>query len=169
MAQIFETILPVDFDGTFRLTNPSDEDFMGKWGGREYLFPSKMTTPIVMPNQTPLEIQNIRKKFAKDLAVREFFKTQRGKTLTSQEKNADGSPRFNSIHMAASYGDDDLKDLIQQCLEPLPIAKPQVKDVPKEPMEDRLSKTPRGKLRTRALGQDESLVAEARGATDQDV
>jgi hypothetical protein len=66
-------VLPSDFDGIFRFTNWTDSDFTAKWDNIEYTFPAKKTTPIVIPNATPVEIQNIRKKFAKELAVACFY------------------------------------------------------------------------------------------------
>lgn len=147
----YEPILPEDFDGTFRFTNWTDEDFIGKWGGKEYTFPAQTTSPIIMPEHTPLEIQQIRKKFAKNLAEREFFKSKEyGKGL-SQERNPDGSARLNSIHMAATYSLDTLAPFIQRCLEPLPIARAAVKVAPKENIEEKLSKNENGELNTEVI------------------
>ncbi len=160
----FDTLLPENFDGVFRFTNPSDEDFVGKWDSKEYTYPAQKTTPMIILNATPLEVQNIRKKFARDLATREFFKSQQYNALMRQEKNADGTVRLNSIHQAAQYSDNDLKEYIQKCLTPMPVARPAVVDAPREDVEEKLSRTPKGKLRTRVLDGDESLVEQAKGA-----
>jgi len=157
----FDTILPEDFDGVFRFTNPTEEDFIGKWDSKEYLYPAMKTTPMVIVNATPLEVQNIRKKFAKDLAVREFFKSQRGKALESQEKNSDGTPRFNSIHQAAQYSDSDLTEHIQKCLTPLPEARPQVKDAPKMDTEQKLVRDNDGEPVTQVVTDKQSLRKKA--------
>ena len=76
-----EPVLPEDFDGTFRFTNPSEEDFIGEWGSKEYHFPAGKTVPMVMPEYSPIEIQHIRKKFAKNLAEREFYKSKGYETM----------------------------------------------------------------------------------------
>jgi hypothetical protein len=158
----YENTLPEDFDGVFRFTNWSNEEFIGKWGGKEYHFPPETTSPMVIPEHSPLEIQHIRKKFAKDLAEREFNKTALYKNLTKQEKNNDGSPRLNSIHQAGSYSIDQLKDLIQKCLEPLPVSRVTVKTVEKPDIQETLTRNEKGKVNTQVIDQDESLVEKAR-------
>lgn len=154
-------MLPSDFDGTFRFTNWTTEDFIGKWGNKEYRFPAKTTSPIIMTNHTPLEIQSIRKKFAKDLAEREFFKSQAYAKLHGQERNPDGSVRLNGIHSAGTYSLETLTPFIQKCLEPLPIAKAIVTDAPKEKMEDKLSRGDDGTLNTEVIDQKKSLRKKA--------
>src|SRR5882672_7900700 len=104
----YETILPADFDGVFRFTNWTDEDFEAKWGGKVYVYLAKTTSPMVIPEHSPLEIQNIRKKFAKDLAEKEFFKSKGYKTFLADERNKDGTARLNSIHQAVAYTINDL-------------------------------------------------------------
>jgi len=151
------TTLPEDFDGTFRFTNPSDEDFIGKWGGKAYTYPAMRTTPMIIVDATPLEIQSIRKKFAKELAEREFFKSDKATRLTAQEKNIDGTPRFNSFQQAGTYVLDDLKDYIQKCLEPLPLAKQTVVDSPKKNIEDDLTRDEDGELNTEVVRPRQAL------------
>lgn len=157
----YESALPADFDGVFRFTNWSSEEFVGKWGGKEYHFEALKTSPIVMPEFSPLEIQNIRKKFAKDLAEREFFRsTQYGK-FQAQERNNDGSARLNSIHSAGTYSMTDLTPFIKKCLEPLPIAQALVRDTPKAKIEDTLSRNDEGELNTTAIDSKTSLRQKA--------
>lgn len=153
----FEPVLPEDFDGTFRFTNDSDEDFVGKWGGKEYLFPARTTSPIVIFNATALEIQQIRKKFAKDWAEREYQKSDAFRALLKQERNSDGSPRLNSFHAAGSYGIDQLTPFIQRCLKPLPNAKATVKVIEKQPLEETLHRDDEGDLVTQAVDKGISL------------
>lgn len=117
-----EKFLPEDFDGVFKFSNPSDEDFIGIWGQKEYLFPALSTVPMIMHDHSPIEIQHIRKKFAKDLAEREFYKSKKYNMLAGQEGES-GNRRFNSIHQAATYTLKDLEPYIQACLQPLPVAK----------------------------------------------
>ncbi len=158
----YENTLPEDFDGVFRFTNWSNEDFVGGWGGKKYIFQAETTSPMVIPEHSPLEIQYIRKKFAKDLAEREFYKSQNYKTLMKQERNPDGSPRLNGLHSAGTYSVDQLTPFIQKCLEPLPISKALVQAVDKVPVEDTLSRNNKGKLNTEAIDGSESLTAKAR-------
>ena len=156
----YETILPPDFDGTFRFSNPSKEDFVGIWGGKQHLFPAESTVPILMPEHSPLEIQNIRKKFAKDLAEREFYKSKAYKNLQGQEGKP-GARTMNSIHQAAAYTISDLEPYIQQCLKPLPAAALTVKPVDKQPLENHLSRNDDGDLNTEAIDRKTSLVQKA--------
>lgn len=153
----YESVLPEDFDGTFRFTNDSDEDFVARWGNKEYVFPARTTSPILIANQTPLEIQQIRKKFAKDWAEREFFKGVAYRKLKDQERNRDGSPRLNSIQQAGTYSLQDLTPYIQRCLKPLPISKAQVRETKREPLEDKLSTNEKGQLNTEAIDGRTSL------------
>lgn len=157
----YENVLPEGFDGTFRFTNWTEEDFVGKWGNKEYTFPAGTTSPILMTNHTPLEIQQIRKKFAKDLAEREFFKSQAYAKLHAQERNADGSPRLNSINQAGTYSLDQLAPFIQKCLVPLPVAKAVVKDAVVTPIEDKLSRNESGEINTVVVDRKSSLRKKA--------
>lgn len=154
-------ILPADFDGTFRFTNATDEDFIGQWGSKEYLFPAQTTSPILMTDQTPLEIQQIRKHFAKKLAEREFFKSQSYGRLHAQERNSDGSARLNSIQQAGTYSISDLMPFIQKCLEPLRIAKAIVTEIEVKPLEDMLSRNEEGQLNSQVLDKKISLKEKA--------
>lgn len=160
----FESGLPEDFDGVFRFTNWSDEDFIGIWGGKEYLFPATSTSPMVIPEHSPIEIQHIRKKFAKDLAEREFYKGASYRRFMTQERNSDGSPRLNSIHQAGTYSMSDLTPLIQQCLQPLAITNATVRVVDKEPLENKLTRDDEGNLVTEAIDRKASLRQKAEKA-----
>lgn len=159
----FEPVLPPDFDGIFRFTNASDEDFIGQWGKKDYLFPAQATTPMIMPDHSPLEIQNIRKKFAKDWAEREFYKSKGYKVLAGQEGKP-GNRTLNSIHQAAGYTLSDLEPYIQQCLKPLKEAQIRARPTAAVPLEDKLSKTEDGELRTEAIDQKTSLRQKALNA-----
>lgn len=152
----FEKVLPPDFDGTFRFTNPSKEDFIGKWGGQEYLFPAESTTPMIMIEHSPLEIQHIRKKLAKDLAEREFYKSKQYKMLSGQEGKP-GNRTMNSIHQAATYNLSDLEPYIQSCLKPLKAAEILSRPAAKIPLEDKLKKNDDGSLQTEAVDNKTSL------------
>lgn len=158
----YESILPEDFDGTFKFTNWTDEDFIGVWGGKEYHFPAGTRSPMIIPEHSPIEIQNIRKKFAKDLAEREFYKSKSYGNFINQERNPDGSARLNSIQQAASYSLDNLVPFIQRCLDPLPEGKASVTVAAKEKVEDKLSLNENGEPSTEVIDQKTSLRAKAK-------
>lgn len=145
-----KNVLPEDFDGIFRFTNFTDSDFTARWNNVEYTYPAMKTTPMIIPSHTPEEIQSVRKKFAKELAIREWYKT----------------PKFIGMNtltpggMPALYTDSDLAPFIQRCLEPLPIAQAKVKVLPKTLNEDNLRKDDEGKPVSRILKGKESLVSE---------
>lgn len=159
----FEPVLPPDFDGTFRFTNPSKEDFIGKWGSKEYLFPAESTTPMLLIEHSPLEIQHIRKKFAKDLAEREFYRSKEYKVMQGQEGKP-GNRNFNSIHQAATYTLQDLEPFIQSCLKPLKSASITSRPAERIPLEDKLKKNEDGSLQTEAVDQKTSLRQKALNA-----
>lgn len=157
MPKQFETVLPEGFDGLFRFTNASKEDFVGIWGNREYLFPAERTTPMIIDNATPLETQVIRKKFARDLAEREFFKSKKYEVFRNREGERDEmgmiKPRGQGMSHAATYNDFDLQPFIAQCLVPLPPAAPTVSDTPALNLdtEEHLTKDDSGEPRTEIL------------------
>lgn len=161
----YENTLPPNFTGVFHFTNSWDEEeFVGKWGNKEYHFPSHSTSPMIIPEHSPLEIQHIRKKFAKDWAEQDFFKYHpKYGRLMRQEKNDDGTPRLNSIQQAGTYTIDDLAEGIQKCLNPLEIKEAFISKVEEIPMEDKLSRNADGELNTKALQGKESLKARALG------
>jgi hypothetical protein len=164
----YETTLPEDFNGVFHFTNWSNDSFVGRWGGKEYHFPAETTSPMIIPEHSPLEIQHIRKKFAKDLAEREYFKTPQyeHQRLREGEKDDYGMirPRGQGMSHAGQYSLDQLSPYIQRCLEPLPVAKALVKTVEKTPIEENLTRNNKGKLNTEAIDENESLTAKALNA-----
>lgn len=157
----YEPTLPSNFTGTFYFSNPSDEDFVGVWNSKEYLFKAGSMTPMIMPDHSPLEIQHIRKKFAKDLAEREFYKSKEYKKFKGQETNNDGTPRLNSIHQAGTYSEGELVTYIQKCLDPLPTSELLTKPVQKERLEDKIHRDDSGNLTTEAVDSKTSLRAKA--------
>lgn len=157
-----ESVLPVDFDGVFRFTNWSDEDFVGVWGSREYHYPAQTTSPMIIPEHSPLEIQHIRKKFAKDLAEREYFKSQGYQTLRGTE-GTPGNRVMNSIHQAGTYSINELTPFIQRALEPLPVGKATVVQVKRPKLEDILSRDEEGNPNTGAVRTDKDLEKLAKG------
>jgi hypothetical protein len=144
-----EKTLPEDFDGVFRFTNVTNEDFVTRWDKVEYIFPAHKTSPMIM-NFTPAEIQNIRKKFAKRLAEREFYKTKKFRDLNKHVPGA----------VPPSYTDSDLAPFIQQCLEPLPLANAKTKIIENIKLEEKNRKDEEGNLVTEILDKKKSLIKE---------
>lgn len=156
----FESMLPVDFNGTFPFSNPSDEDFVGTWGGKEYLFPAKSTVALIIVEHTPIEVQHIRKKIAYDLAVREWFKSKGYKMLADQEGKP-GNRTFSGIHQAATYTVKDLEPYIKKCLDPLPVSELLAKKADKVELESIIHTKDDGSLNTEAIDQRTSLRKKA--------
>lgn len=144
-----KNILPEDFDGVFRFTNWSNEDFTARWDKVEYKFAANKSSPMIMPF-TPAEIQNIRKKFARELAEREFYKTPKFAELNKHIPG--GQP--------AIYTDSDLTPFIQRCLEPLPIVRAAAKVVEGVNLEEKMSRDEQGEVVTTLLDQKKSLIKE---------
>ena len=156
----YESVLPENFDGVFRFSNPSEEDFIGEWNKKEYLFPALSTVPMVMVDHSPIEIQHIRKHFAKKLAEREFYKSREYKTMQGQEGKP-GDRRMNSIHQAATYTLSDLEPYIKQCLQPLNAATLTAKPAKVTKVEDKLTLNDEGGYNTEAIDGKTSLRKKA--------
>lgn len=154
-----ERVLPEDFTGVFYFTNTwEDKDFVGKWGNREYVYPANSTSPMVIPEHSPLEIQQIRKKFAKDWAEQDFFRNNpQYKRLMGQERSPEGTPLVNSFHMAGTYNLNDLAEGIQKCLTPLAIRQATVRQANFIPTEDKLTRNEDNELNTVAVDKKVSL------------
>lgn len=142
-------ILPEDFDGVFKFTNWTDEEFIAKWDKIEYTFQANKTSPMIM-NFTPAEIQNIRKKFARELAIREFYKSDKFKAMNAHVPG--GTP--------ALYTDSDLVTFVQKCLVPLPVAPAKAKVVKGKNLEDVNKTDDDGQLITTILDKKKSLIQE---------
>lgn len=153
------TANPRVFDGRFFFTNPFKDDFTGRWNGVEYTFPAMTTSPLLINEATPLEQQVIRKRFARDLALREFYKTPKFKSLNSKKH---GTTPQNYVE------ETEIATLVQKCLEPLPLVDAKIKRTAKKDPE--LSKDKTGKTVIKVYGKDDenvvSLVDAARNATD---
>lgn len=114
---------PEGFEGVFYFTNATDEDFVTLWNNKEYTYPAGTTVPMIIANESLENIQQIRKYFAKRLAEREYFKSK------DFNKVKNGTPNAGSgANMVASMYDEKLlQPWIDECLEPLPRAKPIIK------------------------------------------
>lgn len=152
----FVNVLPENFDGRWFFTNWSDEEFIGRWDGKGYKYPPKSTTQMVILNASPIETQNIRKKFAKELAEREVFKTEKFKKLEKEER-PQGFAVHSSFQSAGQYSLDDLKDLIQRCLEPLAVGEALMQELPKENTEENLRRDEDGDFISQVASQGQRL------------
>ncbi len=149
-----DPILPEDFDGTFKFTNWTDEDFVGLWGKKAYRFPAYSTCAIIIADQSPLDIQQIRKKFARDLAIREFGKSDQAKHMAAREKDAQGFPVMWNFKNASTYSIDQLAEYIQKCLTPLPESRISVQTVHEEPLENKIHRDDEGYRTTVAVDKN---------------
>lgn len=125
MPEIISIIMNIqtEFDGVFRFTNATDEDFVALWNNKEYIFPAQSTCPMIIEGEAPESIQEIRKRFAKRLAEREYFKSKDFLKIANGTKSKDGYKHV----IPSMYNESVLQPWIDACLEPLPVAKPVVK------------------------------------------
>jgi hypothetical protein len=137
-------------EGIFYFTNPGlakfkdkfgneSSDFTTLWNNKEYTFKSKTTSPLLIPDTTPEQVQSIRKQFAKNYATKWFFTTKRYQELVKK-----------GGYIPATYDEDtEYKDVAQACLTALPKSQMVVKDMPKVQESDFKG--------SKAIGKDENL------------
>lgn len=147
-----ETPMQDEFDGVFRFTNWTDEDFTSKWDNVEYTFPAQKTVPLLIPNATPEQVQSIRKKFALDLATHVFYSSKKYQSMDI------GVAASQEGKQPALVSPTELEPLVARCLEPLPVSKATTKVVAKK--EVPLTKDEKGKTNTRVLDGEESLIGQ---------
>ncbi len=145
--------VPVEFDGVFRFTNPTDEEFTTMWNSVEYSFPAHASVPLVIPSESSDNIQEIRKKFAKRLGEKYFFSSARHNELNELTKKT-GIPPLVDLEKEPVF-----IEFVQKCLEPLPIGKMTSKAVPKSHTETTEY--------TKVIGEKDSLKANTTDATGQ--
>lgn len=109
-----DNVLPPDFDGIFRFTNWTDREFIAKWNNIAYKFAPNSTSPMIISGATPEEVQHIRRKFAEELGVQEFYRSKEFQARNAQAPAGSGVT-------PAIYTDSDIAPFVQRCLEPLPI------------------------------------------------
>lgn len=154
----------------FPFTNRGDEVFIAKWGKKEYRFPPMTTTPMLgmIHDATPLELQGIRKKFAKDWAEQQFFNSAKYEAIRLREGVRDSLgmivPRGQGMSHAGMYTEADLAPYIKMCLEPLPMGEAIVTDVVETPLEETLHRDDDGNLLTEAISKSTSLRKKAKEA-----
>lgn len=109
-----------EFDGVFRFTNATKEDFKVLWNNKEYLFPAGTCCPMIIPGESLENIQEIRKRFAYKLALKQFHESKDYKGMVKMGRD-----------LPPTYDDKILEPWIEQCLNPLPISKVTVKELSK--------------------------------------
>jgi hypothetical protein len=157
-SSLTQPTVPQVFDGRFFFTNPYKDDFTGRWNGTDYTFAAGTSSPLIIMDATPLEIQSIRKKFAKELGLREFYKSKAYKAMDNKKFGV----------TPPTYAEADIAPYIQRCLEPLPISTAKITThAKKDPV---LKTDARGKKVIKVLGAEAngsvSLEAEALEAND---
>ena len=150
-------MLPENFDGVVRFTNWSDEDFAGRWNSKDYEFKANTTSPLFIAEHSPLELLNIVKKFALDLAVREWGKSEWTKDALKRERNSDGSPRGYGMSVASTYSIDQLAPLIQKGLYIYSESKAKVSEALRPDVEAKLHTDDEGKIVTKAVRKGASM------------
>jgi len=150
-------MLPENFDGIVRFTNWSDEDFTGRWNSKDYEFKANTTSPLFIAEHSPLELLNIVKKFALDLAVREWGKSEWTKDALKRERNSDGSPRGYGMSGASTYSIDQLAPLIQKGLYIYSESKAKVSEALRPDVEAKLHTDDEGKIVTKAVRKGASM------------
>jgi hypothetical protein len=147
-------ILAKDFDGVFRFTNVTDEDFVAFWNNKEYTFPAGKTVPLIIPDESALNVQEIRKMFAYKLASREFYKGKIYKDLVKQgNKSAGGMPPI--------FDEKILEPMIEECLKPLPESRATVREGKKDNTRYKASKAVKDNENLAEVFKDEPV--ETRG------
>ncbi len=131
-------------NGVFWFTNATDQDFTVLWNNKEYTYPAKSSAPMLIPNEPSENIQEIRKKFAYKLALREFHLGKEYTTLVKLgNKSAGGTPPL--------YDDKILEPVIESCLKPLPVTQAKVKEGKK--MDDRIFRGSKAVSKNQSLNE----------------
>lgn len=143
--------LPENFDGTFPFTNYTDHDFVDYWNSVKYTFPAHSTVNLIIPDESPLGVQEIRKKFARNLAVKVFYDTD-------TYKIREGEAPMGSGKIPAIFTDADLAPYVQKCLEPLPKSQARLEKVEIDQTEKKMRRDSKGKRVTKVVQDGEDLM-----------
>lgn len=117
-----------DFDGIFKFTNATSEDFVTLWNNKEYTYPAMKTVPMIIAGESLENIQQIRKYFAKRLAEREYLKSKGFIKIQNGIKDTNAGRYV----IPSSYDEKELQPWIDQCLTPLEIGRAKVHEIPEE-------------------------------------
>lgn len=111
-----------DFTGVFYFTNPTNKDRTRLWNNKEYTFPAESTVPLIILSEPLENVQEIRKRFAKDLALERVYEgevTPSGYDYMKAKEMGGGMP--------PTFDEKILEPFIQECLKPFPIKRAAVK------------------------------------------
>lgn len=133
-----ETNIFDGFTGVFPFTNWTDEDFTALWNNKEYTFPKKSTSPLLINEESAENIQEIRKRFAFRLAEREFYNSKQYKQMVKIGKA-----------MPSTFDPKILEPMIQKCLIPLAIKQAKIKTLARD--------SERSFKASKAISADENL------------
>lgn len=117
-----------NFDGVFKFTNATSEDFHFLWNNKEYIYPAGKTVPMIIADESLERVQSIRKMAAKRLAEREYFKSKDFKSIRNGIKDKDAGRHV----IASSYDEKNLQPWIDDCLKPLELGRATVMKLPEE-------------------------------------
>lgn len=118
-----------EFGGVFYFTNPTKETRSCLWNNKEYTFEPESRVPLIISNETLENIQEIRKRFAKKIALERLYEGEKvyardGKTVlfdyTKAKEMGNGLP--------PTFDEKILEPFIEDCLKPLPLKRAVVKD-----------------------------------------
>lgn len=138
-----------DFSGVFYFTNPTKVERKRLWNNKEYIFPAESTVPLIIPSETLDNIQEIRKRFAKDMALERLYEGEKvldrdGKVIFDYAK-----AKEMGGGLPPTFSEKILEPFIEECLKPLPIKRAKVQEGTKVD-DDRAYKA------TKAMGKDDN-------------
>jgi hypothetical protein len=140
-------------DLSFPFTNFSKDEFIGRWDSQEYVFPPNSTVKMLglIPSASPQQIEHIRKKFAYELAMDQFYRSADYKKfdLTPEQSRKEDN-------IGIPYTEKDYAKYVQMCLEPLPVATAPARATSKKGIQ--LSVDEKGKPITHVLDDSELLI-----------
>lgn len=120
-----------DFTGVFYFTNPTKVDRKRLWNNKEYVFPAESTVPLIIPSETLENIQEIRKRFAKDMALERVYGGE--KVL-----DRNGSVIFDYMKakemgggLPPTFSEKILEPFIEECLKPMAVKRAKIQEAPK--------------------------------------
>lgn len=135
-----------EFGGVFYFTNPTKKTRTCLWNNKEYSFEPESRTPLIIASETLENIQEIRKRFAKKIALDRVYEgevTPSGYDYMKAKEMGNGMP--------PTFDEKILEPFIEECLKPLPIKRATVKEG-KKVDDDRNYRA------TKAMGQGDNPV-----------
>ena len=142
---------PNYLNGVFYFSNASEEDFVALWNNVEYIFPAMTCSPMLIANEPPENVQEIRKRFALTWAQKQWYAGREYKKMVKE------GGRIPAIPNEKVY-----EPLIQMCLNPLPIVQVKTKKKGEEKTRYKGSKPVNKKDNLNEIFKDdaESVVAQ---------